>query len=51
MAEHHCVQKKKLSDTKQLFGENLEAGWGTAEVSNSFLEQLLDNMMRWKEEE
>lgn len=49
VAEHHGVQKKSLSDTKQLLGESQERGWAI-EVSNTSLEQLLDNVM-WREEE
>lgn len=44
VAEHHGVQKKSLSDTKQLLGESQERG-RAIEVSNTSLEQLLDNVM------
>lgn len=44
VAEHRGVQKKSLSDTKQLLGESQERG-RAIQVSNTSLEQLLDNVM------
>lgn len=46
VAEHRGVQKKSLSDTKQLLGESQERG-RAIQVSNTSLEQLLDNVM-WR---